>query len=156
MSRDMFYGRYGLDPLSIFLMCLSVAFFSSRNRWLMIIGAVLLIIALVRCFSTNIEKRQKERYVFSNATRATAEFFRRIYYKLKPVFAAIGRFFRSIGKFFSGIGKHFRDVNARWKQRKDYIFVRCPHCKNMLRLPRHKGKLIVTCPMCRYEFKKKT
>lgn len=152
----MFYGRYGLDPLSIFMMCLSVAFFSSRNLWLVLIGAVLLILALIRTFSKNIEKRQKERYAFSNAMRATAGFFRSVYYKIKPGFVAIGRFFSSVGHFFSGIGKYFSGVRSRWKQRKEYVFVRCPHCKNMLRLPRHKGKLIVTCPMCRYEFQKKT
>jgi LSD1 subclass zinc finger protein len=36
------------------------------------------------------------------------------------------------------------------------LFIKCPGCHNMLRLPRGKGKLQVTCPKCGERFNKKT
>lgn len=35
-----------------------------------------------------------------------------------------------------------------WKERKDYVFKKCPYCKNILRLKRVKGKHSVRCPCC--------
>ena len=44
----------------------------------------------------------------------------------------------------------------RLKQSKDYVFFRCPSCKAMLRVPRGKGKLRVTCRKCGNSFEKRT
>ena len=44
----------------------------------------------------------------------------------------------------------------RWKQRKDYCFFRCPSCKAMLRVPRGKGRIRVTCRKCGNAFERKT
>ena len=44
----------------------------------------------------------------------------------------------------------------RMKQRKDYAFFRCPGCRAMLRVPRGKGKIRVTCRKCGNAFEKKT
>jgi len=44
----------------------------------------------------------------------------------------------------------------RWKQRKEYAFFRCPGCKAMLRVPRGKGKIRVTCRKCGNAFERKT
>ncbi len=38
------------------------------------------------------------------------------------------------------------------KQRKTHKFVKCSKCKKTLRIPRHKGKVNVTCPHCRNQF----
>lgn len=35
-------------------------------------------------------------------------------------------------------------------------YMKCPHCKAQLRLPKGKGKISVTCPVCKKEFVKKT
>ena len=51
---------------------------------------------------------------------------------------------------------HFRDLKLRWSQRKDYVFFRCPSCRAMLRLPRGKGRLRVTCRKCGNNFERKT
>lgn len=44
----------------------------------------------------------------------------------------------------------------RKKQRKEYAFFRCPSCKAMLRVPRGKGKIRVTCKKCGNAFERKT
>ncbi len=44
----------------------------------------------------------------------------------------------------------------RQKQRRDYAFFRCPACHAMLRVPRGKGKIRVTCRKCGNAFERKT
>ena len=44
----------------------------------------------------------------------------------------------------------------RWKQRKEFVFFRCPDCHAMLRVPRGKGRIRVTCRKCGNAFEKKT
>jgi len=44
----------------------------------------------------------------------------------------------------------------RLKQRRDYRFFRCPACGNMLRVPRGKGRIMITCPKCGERFQKKS
>lgn len=44
----------------------------------------------------------------------------------------------------------------RQKQRQDYVFFRCPSCRAMLRVPRGKGKIRVTCRKCGNAFERKT
>ena len=50
----------------------------------------------------------------------------------------------------------FQNWNDRRKQSKDYVFFRCPGCHAMLRVPRGKGKIRVTCRKCGNAFEKKT
>lgn len=44
----------------------------------------------------------------------------------------------------------------RQKQRREYCFFRCPACRAMLRVPRGKGKIRVTCRKCGNAFEKRT
>lgn len=41
-------------------------------------------------------------------------------------------------------------------QKKIYRFFKCPQCKQMVRVPKGKGKICITCPKCRSEFIKKS
>ena len=50
----------------------------------------------------------------------------------------------------------FRDARERWRQRKDYCFFRCPSCRAMLRVPKGKGRVRVTCRKCGNAFERKT
>ena len=49
-----------------------------------------------------------------------------------------------------------RSLKDRWAQRKDYRFFRCPSCKTLLRVPKNKGKLLLTCRKCGNRFERKT
>ena len=40
----------------------------------------------------------------------------------------------------------------KWKERKDYRYRRCPHCRATLRLPNRKGSHVVNCPKCHQDF----
>ncbi len=44
----------------------------------------------------------------------------------------------------------------RWRQRREFAFFRCPSCRVMLRVPRGKGKILITCRKCGNAFEKKT
>ena len=50
----------------------------------------------------------------------------------------------------------FRSLKDRWQQRKEYKFFRCPSCHALLRVPRGKGKLVLTCRKCGNRFERKT
>ena len=52
----------------------------------------------------------------------------------------------AVRRFFSRRARHFRD-------RKTHVYVKCSSCGAELRVPRGKGKLIVTCPKCRSEIR---
>lgn len=49
-----------------------------------------------------------------------------------------------------------QSLKDRWKQRKEYKFFRCPSCHALLRVPRGKGKLQLTCRKCGNRFERKT
>ena len=42
----------------------------------------------------------------------------------------------------------------RFKNRKMYLYFKCPSCKQDLRVPRGKGDVTITCPICKTEIKK--
>ena len=50
----------------------------------------------------------------------------------------------------------FRSLKDRWQQRKEYRFFRCPSCHALLRVPKNKGKLLLTCRKCGNRFERKT
>ncbi len=56
----------------------------------------------------------------------------------------------------AAVTKWFRSVKDRWQQRKDYRFYRCPSCKALLRVPKGKGKIQLTCRQCGHRFERKS
>lgn len=56
----------------------------------------------------------------------------------------------------SAVKRWFRSIKDRWQQRKDYRFFRCPSCHTLLRVPKGKGKLLLTCRKCGNRFERKT
>lgn len=47
-------------------------------------------------------------------------------------------------------------LRQRWRDRKTYRYFKCPNCKQVLRAPRKKGKIRVTCRSCSHVFETKT
>lgn len=79
-------------------------------------------------------------------------FFRMFSKNLSRRRAENAGFLQLQNKFLSG----FRNWKERRKQSKDYAFFRCPSCKSMLRVPRGKGKIRVTCRKCGNTFERRT
>ena len=49
------------------------------------------------------------------------------------------------------------DLSAYFKRdRKTYRYYKCPQCKRTIKVPRKKGKIEITCPLCRNKFIRKT
>lgn len=56
-----------------------------------------------------------------------------------------------------------RKVVAKFKESKNLLFgtkthkiYRCKNCHQQIRVPRGKGKIVITCPKCKTEFVKRT
>ena len=51
--------------------------------------------------------------------------------------------------------RKFLQFTGRLKDR-EHRYFDCPKCRQMVRVPRGKGKISITCPRCREKFVKKT
>ena len=51
--------------------------------------------------------------------------------------------------------RKFMQFMGRMKDR-EHRYFDCPKCRQMVRVPRGKGKISITCPRCREKFVKKT
>jgi ribosomal protein S27E len=59
-------------------------------------------------------------------------------------------------RFYWPVKQKLKAFISRMKSRKTHKFFRCPGCSNLLRVPRGKGRLQITCPKCGERFFKKT
>ena len=126
--RRFMQGRYGADQLS---------------RFLSLIGLVLIILNL---------------FVHSNViTYLVMALLVYCYYRMFS--RDYNRRYAENQKFLTWQNKVKYKVN-NWKRnltdRKTHHIYKCPSCGQKIRVPRGKGKIIVTCPKCRMEFQKKS
>lgn len=133
MNLNFYNGRYGWDRLSKFIVVIALPLLIFRYTALT--GAALIIYALWRSFSKNITGRSNEAIRFENWLRGLA-------YKM-----ANGGF---------NFSKKYKNMSINLEERRKYKIVACPECKQKLRLPRGKGKVIATCKKCGHEFRLKT
>lgn len=56
------------------------------------------------------------------------------------------------GKYVAWKGQ----LRQRWQQRGTHRFYRCPKCRTVLRVPKGKGKINITCRSCGEKFIRKT
>jgi ribosomal protein L37AE/L43A len=126
--RRFMYGRYGVDQFTIFIVIMSmlITFIYSFTRFLPIypFAYILLIYALYRTFSKNIQNRSRENQIFTQ------------------IFGSMKKKLINIKLILVGTNTH--------------KYFRCSRCKQIIRVPRNKGKISISCPKCRNEFVKKT
>ncbi len=123
-------GRYGADQLWRALMIFyllaivitNIVYRFSKIAYysLSVLSLAIIIFAVFRVFSKNIEARRKENQEWLKIT--------------------------------GGIRQKFIFAKERNKQKKTHKFVKCKKCKKVLRLPKNKGKLNVSCPHCKNQF----
>lgn len=123
-------GRYGVDQLSHFLIGTSV-FVALLGMLFRIPAAsiicwVLIIIGYVRIFSKNISKRYAENQKFMDKTFGIRNAFAKLKYRMK-------------------YGKQTSDP---------YYIYKCKKCGQKIRIPKGKGRIMITCPKCKFQFKK--
>ncbi len=123
-------GRYGADQLWRALMIFyllaivitNIVYRFSKIAYysLSVLSLAIIIFAVFRVFSKNIEARRKENQEWLKIT--------------------------------GGIRQKFIFAKEQNKQKKTHKFVKCKQCKKVLRLPKNKGKLNVSCPHCKNQF----
>lgn len=127
---------YGFDNLSrdilVFAVLLGVIGFMFIKT---VVGIVLcffatLLTALVlyRTMSNKTYKRKNELNIYNG-----------ILFKIKNAFRRMGN-----------------SVNKGASDMKNFRRFRCPNCRQRLRVPRHKGKIRITCSKCGTKFERKT
>ncbi len=133
--RNFMMGRYGLDQMTVGLLVGMMVFsLLSSLTWflpLYLISIALMIWAVFRVFSRNTAARARENEKFLV-------------------------FWNQVKKWWNGVRQWFAKQKRKWDDRKTHVYFRCPNCKKELRVPKGKGKLEVTCPLCRSKFIKKT
>lgn len=128
----MFEGRYGFDDFSRFLnisaiFIIVISIFAGRGPFGSFIQLLGLFVAL---------------YSYYRA------FSRKHYKRAKENVA--------YQKWSGKVHRRYEGLKIRFTQRKDYKFFKCPSCKATLRVPKGKGKIIVTCRKCGNRIEKKT
>lgn len=59
-------------------------------------------------------------------------------------------------KFTEKIRNWFSVRKRAWSDRKTHRYFTCPNCKKVLRVPKGKGTIKITCPQCGNQIKKNT
>lgn len=122
------YGRYGTDAFS---------------RFLLIGGLGLFLIYLL--FGIKLLYSLAIIMLFYNVFRSYSKNFERRRKELD-----IYLFYK--GKFDS----KFALQKRMWRERKTHKFFKCPACKTVVRVPKGRGKIEITCPKCHTNFIKKS
>lgn len=119
---DFMQGRYGHDEL---------------NRSILVATVVVIVASLV-C--------QLLAAFLGTAFRMLASFLNTV--GLVMLFITL---FRSFSRKFD-VRRAENEKFLKWKRKsnnkKDYKYLKCPHCAQEMRVPRGKGKIAVKCPKC--------
>lgn len=137
----LFQGIYGVDLLSLILLLLS----SLLNIWkpTRLLSIIPLFIAVYRTFSRDIYRRRNE---YDRFRTWANKFLSRIGMAIPDNIATLNS---------NNLSQLTYKIKYDINQRKKYKTVTCPGCKKKLKLPRGRGKVIVTCKTCNTEFKAK-
>ena len=128
LSRWM-YGRYGTDELN--MVFTGIALFFLLLSYIPTVGFVFGILAIVLLFWTNFRAFSK------NIPQRRRELERYLHLKRKPQNA-------------------IKLKKNKKRDKKTHCYFKCPSCKAVLRVPKGKGEIIVTCPACGKRIPKRT
>lgn len=126
--RRFMAGRYGTDALNQFLSILAVALLLVSLLTRLGLFTWLGLAALIYCYFRTFSR---------NISRRTEENYR----------------FCSFQEQLAG---KWKGVKRRWADRNTYRYYRCPKCRQMLRVPKGRGRIEISCPRCGTQFIKKS
>lgn len=140
LARFM-YGRYGMDSFGKFLLYLALGLILInmfvRNSVISLVSLLVLGYGYFRCLSKNVYKRSYENDKYQKISCKVREFF--------------GRTFGRQNSYSSKCNSYSGNVYTQ-----EYKIFKCPKCKQKLRVPRGKGKIMISCRKCGNEFVKRT
>lgn len=117
-------GRYGIDQLSLLLIYLSIILYLTFFLFNTHYLGWLALIPLVLSYYR----------IFS----------KKIYVRQQEYFKFL--------RIYTPIKKRFKTRMRQIKELKTHKYFKCPNCHQMLRVPRHKGKITITCQKCHHVF----
>jgi ribosomal protein S27E len=126
--RRVMTGRYGTDQLTFALLGLYFVLWMAGQVSRLYILALLSLVPLVLCFYRMFSRNTGKRY------RENVWFM----------------------NYWSKVRLWFFNRTNRIKDRKVHRYYKCPKCANTLRVPKGRGKICITCPVCGNQFIKKT
>lgn len=150
--QNFMKDRYGVDELTTIMGFggMILALIGALAHWtpLSWIALGIVVIALLRALSKNIDARSRENHGFVTAA-AKVPGLGAIVAKLSESFSATGAA-RSNGPSMSSedVERAKRLAKRMWKERKTTAFLKCPACGQVLAVPKGKGKIRVRCPKC--------
>ena len=121
-------GRFGADELSKVMMFIAVALMLINLFARLEILNIVVIVFIVLIYLRMFSKNIQKRYE-ENCR----------YYALK----------QKVLGFFGKQKRTAQDLKT------NHIY-KCPSCGQKIRIPRGRGRIIITCPKCRHEFEKKS
>lgn len=122
------YGRYGNDSLTKFL--LIAALILMVISWFPHLGWIYFLAAALLIWSL------------------TRSFSRRIDKRRRE----LDCYLKIKNRFFN----FFKLMRNKWRDRKTHVYFKCHKCKAVLRVPKGKGSIIVTCTRCHERIEKNT
>lgn len=126
--RKWMYGRHGIDQLGVALMILYLVLSLIGRMFRFVPLWLLSAVPLVLCLY---------RMLSRDHTKRVQENIRFL-------------------QWWSPLARWAHGFAARLKDRRTHRYFKCPQCGSTLRVPKGKGKIRITCPVCRTEFVKKT
>jgi hypothetical protein len=121
-------GRYGIDQLSTAMLIISILFTLVGELSSLSILGLISYIPLGICIYRVFSKDVSKRQMEN--------------YKFSMLMSPVYSWLKK---------KQNHALNA-----KTHRYFKCPNCKSDLRVPKGKGKIIITCPKCKTEFREKT
>lgn len=145
--RQWMVGRYGTDQLNTTLLVVYLIFslVTSATGFLptLFLSYASLILIFYRMFSRNISKRYEENQKFLQM--------------VAPITKRIGSKRSGRNGYQNNPYQSYSNTTRRKpKTDKDHKIFQCGKCGQMIRVPKGKGKIAITCPRCGQEFVKRT
>jgi DNA-directed RNA polymerase subunit RPC12/RpoP len=127
--RRFMIGRYGMDQLSIalFVIWVFLSILSKIVSYNQIINVLYVIVAFL-IFYRMLSKNISKRY------QENMRFL----------------------KYWNPLKNKYKNTIKHVKDARYYRFYKCTNCKQILRVPKGKGKISITCPKCKITMIKKS